>query len=654
MHRHSSLALLLFSPFSLASLSNVSDVIVVNSTMPNQQAMTSTSLSISKEMMEVQGSLNLADVLQNTPGIQLRYGGQGVPQLDIRGYKSRHITFLVNGVPQNNAWNSQFDPQLIPVEQIERVDIIKGGSGSLLYGAGGFGGVINVITHGQYTPKTRVSLGAGNGEHYNLSGSTSGITDSLGYTASYVFDSRNGFPMSSHFDPLNHQGKGLRENSDSKSHAISTSLNWQATELTQLGLNIDFHRDNWGVPDKLNRGGNGSGNGGGNGSGNNVVHNALVPTNNNTKQNNKYQRVNPSEHYNIQTTFDTQLTDTNTLRGYTWYSRETRDIHYKHYAFPGDQRTVSQSYGGNLQWVYSQENYTVTNGLRIFQDNWRCTGECGTENQHRTIDQQEWVVEYQYHPVKTYGIAVGGGGYHNNPAHSVDYAGQISAFWYPTEDTCLYSSASHRIRYPDLRQLYETEFGNSSLKPETSNYYEIGLEQLILTDLQLHLSLYSSDIYDYIEKATTDSGERYENFDHYRFQGIETDLSYFITDGIDVTVGYSWLKAKNKGNDNSKSALQGRPKHSVAIGLNADLPLDMHASIQAQSFWDSVQYQGKTQTPVKLDNYQLVDFSLSGISPWKPVTWQFTVKNLFDKDYEQALNFPRPGREWFFQVKTEF
>ncbi|MFA7953122.1 TonB-dependent receptor [Klebsiella oxytoca] len=65
--------------------------------------------------------MTLADVLQNTPGIQMRYGGQGVPQLDIRGYKSRHITFLVNGVPQSSAWNSQFDPQLIPVQQIERV-----------------------------------------------------------------------------------------------------------------------------------------------------------------------------------------------------------------------------------------------------------------------------------------------------------------------------------------------------------------------------------------------------------------------------------------------------------------------------------------------------------------------------------------------------
>lgn len=70
----------------MASSENVEDFIVVSSESRNQQKLTSTSLSITNEMIARQGNITLADVLQNTLGIQLRYGGQGVPQLDTSLY----------------------------------------------------------------------------------------------------------------------------------------------------------------------------------------------------------------------------------------------------------------------------------------------------------------------------------------------------------------------------------------------------------------------------------------------------------------------------------------------------------------------------------------------------------------------------------------
>ncbi|WP_161617236.1 TonB-dependent receptor [Yokenella regensburgei] len=262
----SPLALCLFTPLSLAAVSDVEDVIVVTGDNRNAQQQASSSVSVSRETMEQQGSLTVVDALQHVPGIQLRYGGKGVPQLDIRGYKSRDITFLVNGVPQNSAWDSQFDPQLIPVGLIERIDITKGGSGSLLYGSGGFGGVINVITRrSDGEPHSALAVGAGNGGHYTANANTSGAAGALEYAASYAYDGKDGFPMAADFTPSGQQGDGRRNNSDNRNHALATSLNWQTSEDTRLGLNLNYRHDSWGVPDKLGGSGNGGGGGGGGG-----------------------------------------------------------------------------------------------------------------------------------------------------------------------------------------------------------------------------------------------------------------------------------------------------------------------------------------------------------------------------------------------------
>lgn len=649
----SPLALYLFTPLPLAAVSDVEDVIVVTGDNRNAQQQASSSVSVSRETMEQQGSLTVVDALQHVPGIQLRYGGQGVPQLDIRGYKSRDITFLVNGVPQNSAWDSQFDPQLIPVGMIERIDITKGGSGSLLYGSGGFGGVINVITRqSDGEPHSALAVGAGNGGHYTANASTSGAAGALDYAASYAYDGKDGFPMAADFTPSGQQGDGRRNNSDNRNHTLATSLNWQASEDTRLGLNLNYRHDSWGVPDKLGGSGNGNGGGGGGGGKGNAKAGGSAGGGNGPAWSDM--RVEPLEHYDVQTTFSHQLTDSNTMRGYAWYSHETRDNQYRGKSADRQQRTRTESYGSNLQWINQlSRQHTLTNGITLSEDRWRCNGDdCDAQQNRQSIAQQDWVAEYQFQPDDTLGLTLSGALYHNDRAGGTDYAAQAAGYWYPWHDTRLFTTAARRIRFPDLSQLYDIEYGNSTLVPETSHYFEAGFEQALFNRVQLRLSAWVSDVYHHIEKsALTD---RFTNFDHYRFWGIEPGVHYFISEDTDLSLGYAWLKAENKGDDSTRSALQGRPTHSAWLALNTRLPLDLSASVRVESFRDSVQYQGQSETPVKLDNYTLVGLSLSGPSPWAPLSWQFTVNNLFDENYAQALNFPRPGREYLLQLKMNF
>ncbi|KPK21400.1 MAG: TonB-dependent receptor, partial [Nitrospira bacterium SG8_3] len=100
---------------------------------------------ITAKDIEAKGARTLGEALELLPGVDIRTGAEGVPRVDLRGFRSRHVLLLLNGIPLNSTFDGQFDPSIIPVESIARIKVSYG-SNSVLYGQGGLGGVINIIT----------------------------------------------------------------------------------------------------------------------------------------------------------------------------------------------------------------------------------------------------------------------------------------------------------------------------------------------------------------------------------------------------------------------------------------------------------------------------------------------------------------------------
>ena len=89
----------------------------------------------------------LSEVLNTIPGIQFDRAGRTPGQLDtfsIQGATSTHILVMIDGVSQSENGQNFADLGFMPVQQIERVEIIKGGA-SAAWGQA-LGGVVNVIT----------------------------------------------------------------------------------------------------------------------------------------------------------------------------------------------------------------------------------------------------------------------------------------------------------------------------------------------------------------------------------------------------------------------------------------------------------------------------------------------------------------------------
>jgi vitamin B12 transporter len=76
-----------------------------------------------------------------------RYGAYGNDGgINLRGFDSERIAFLVDGVPVNSPQGGEFDLNQIDPASIERIELIRGGSDTKYNVSGALGGVVNIIT----------------------------------------------------------------------------------------------------------------------------------------------------------------------------------------------------------------------------------------------------------------------------------------------------------------------------------------------------------------------------------------------------------------------------------------------------------------------------------------------------------------------------
>ena len=116
------------------------------------------------------GARSLADALSFIPGVVVNESTFGFSSIMIRGTEESSNTqmlFLLDGTPYMSPSHSSFSTLIVPVEAIDRIEVIRG-PGSVLYGSNALSGVINVITRSH--PGGQVALTMGSNNHRNLGG----------------------------------------------------------------------------------------------------------------------------------------------------------------------------------------------------------------------------------------------------------------------------------------------------------------------------------------------------------------------------------------------------------------------------------------------------------------------------------------------------
>ncbi|NLT23205.1 MAG: TonB-dependent receptor [Syntrophorhabdus sp.] len=118
--------------------------------------------------IELSGARSIGELLANDPGIDWQtYGDYGgaAENIHIRGMRGDATQVFINGLNVNSPSLGTADVGKIPVENIDRIEVVKG-SGSLLYGSGAMGGTVNVFTKspkkGMVDLKVRAGYGSQN------------------------------------------------------------------------------------------------------------------------------------------------------------------------------------------------------------------------------------------------------------------------------------------------------------------------------------------------------------------------------------------------------------------------------------------------------------------------------------------------------------
>lgn len=131
---------------------------------------------ITREEIERRQVQSAQEVLRGVPGLGIaNTGGLGkTTSVFLRGTESDHVLVLIDGIRVGSATLGTTQFQLIPIDQIERIEIVRGPRASL-YGSEAIGGVIQIFTRkggGALRPQFR----AGGGSHatYQLAGGISG------------------------------------------------------------------------------------------------------------------------------------------------------------------------------------------------------------------------------------------------------------------------------------------------------------------------------------------------------------------------------------------------------------------------------------------------------------------------------------------------
>ncbi len=130
---------------------------------------------------------SFSDILKIATSIYIRdYGGTPaqLKTISLRGTGSEHTVFLLNGVRISSLQNGVFDLSLLPVDAIERIELIHSNMSSL-YGADAIGGVVNVITK-RKNEFTEFNIATGSFGTRKFNFNFSGSVKNFNYLASFT------------------------------------------------------------------------------------------------------------------------------------------------------------------------------------------------------------------------------------------------------------------------------------------------------------------------------------------------------------------------------------------------------------------------------------------------------------------------------------
>jgi vitamin B12 transporter len=597
-----------------------------------------------------QGARTLADALRLVPGVNIREGGQGTPRVDIRGFRTRNVLLFLNGIPVRDTADGQFDPTTIPADIISEIKVTTGG-GSVLYGPGGNGGSIDIITKaGKKGLHGSIGGQAAEGDSYDGNASLSGGNKKADFFAAVNVMDRDKYPLSDDFKKTPYQDGKWRENSDWKRNSLFGNVGYNLSDKTRLGLTVSKLTGKNGIPPVTN----------------------YDPTDPFSKKP-KYERIDDLDNSLVQLALDHKTEGPFDVRGWGFFSQsKVEDNRYDDSTYSTQdkkgafhQNADIKIFGANSQIAYhAGKTATATLGLSAENDSWNSDGfnVVGKKNDvqdfsdNQDIQVYSAALEYVQDLGKRAGIVLGyaqhlqkrdGNGCDN------DFSYLVGANYDLTDTTRLRINHSRKIRFPSIKQLYDQNGGNEDLNTEVTLNYEAGIRQELPAGTTLELTGFITQAKNFIEK---NADGVYTNYQKLRFAGVESVLTMRPVEALMLRLAATWLDTKDESDDSQRQELQYRPEWTLIAESRYRFNFGLTAFASLRYVANQYFYADNTDPleKKKLNDFTVVNLRLSQKIFKTGLNIYAGADNLFDENYEESYGLPQPGRTIYGGVEYRF
>ncbi|MFL0809184.1 MAG: TonB-dependent receptor [Agarilytica sp.] len=586
------LVLLSFSISPLVNASDQYEQVVVSASLTETttfDVLGSASVVSAEDIVRVQ-PIDLADILDKQAGLDIskRGGSLSSTSLFLRGSNNGHTVILINGQRFNSATLGESQFALIDPEQIERVEVVRGGRSSL-YGTDAIGGVVNIIT--KRPADEMQGFVAGQYGSFNTGKASAGISNrvgALGYQFSLSGEVSDGIDNLVDDEDFN---------DDEDAYEIfnfNTFLDYQINE--QFNLNFS-HLESQSESEYDNSSGS-------------------EPFTENTLRVSTFD-IDASFLDSLQSTFSASQSLDNSITK----DRQARNSE--------SEIETSRSIAKWTNYFSPTEHSTFIFGAEHLDEH--VSGDTTYDEDDRYTTAGFFQYEGAAHVMD---VQIGG-----RHDESSDYG---SIFTYtaglgvnPVDNIRLYSTYSEGFKAPTFNDLYWPGLGNSELQPEQSTSREIGAK-LKLAKFFTEVALYNNDVKDLIEWAQDSEGTWLpSNVASASLKGHDIMLGY--TEGfIQFKMNYSRADARDNS-DNTR--LGNRAKHKLSIDLSGNVEkLTTGVIFRTQSDREATGFMAENAAGYAVyDIYASFEIG-SGLST------SVKVNNAFDRDYQYDERYNAEGR----------
>ena len=596
----------------------------------------------SKKLEQTQAK-TLHDALKGALGVNVFNDFQGRSNVSIRGSESRHVLIMVDGkrLGGEAAYNSAnaWDVDRIRMEDVERVEIIRGPAGAL-YGSDAMGGVINVITK---TPdKTTADINYEYGWYEDGKGAgQKGNLYLQGAEGNYSYKINAGLNKNRpYMDP---KGSGDSMNFYGKQQPVSLSVGYKFDNGNKLSVDFSKIKED----------------------------NQKSSTSRTVMMPGKVWQDKVQTIYNDNKRTDYAITYKGSDDKQDWMFRAYKSVFDKHYMNQNNTRMTMMGKPGawklqdpkidtvkrTLSVIEGKDTFNLSDknkltagfeyrkdqseGTRLKKPNTSLAdGNAHDAYDKAAINYLAAYVQDEFRPDDKW-LIIPSVRFDHSDQFSNKLTSNLAATYNAADDVRIKAVVGQGYKTPTVNDLYifwemyaanpggkgQFYVGNPDLKPEKSLSYELSVEKDWGDRSTVHLGVFRNEVKDLIStywtgKLTDDDPDlypgvkgdmvmAYENIPEATLQGVELYGSHRLGKNIYLNAGYTFLDAKDKTNG---TRLKDRAKHQVTFGVSYQ-PENIYAWDLSFDLVSNIGYYFNNGDKSTMGNfvYETKDFTIANI-----------------------------------------